>query len=111
MRKMLADNNLVRRLASCETMGGATTICSDKTGTLTENKFYLFVYLFILFFKLVFRMKCVAGLFNRKLLTDLQRLADDDMPTLCDLPKVYTIIINLFFICSRIMMNYVNLLH
>ncbi|KAL0223577.1 hypothetical protein P9112_002967 [Eukaryota sp. TZLM1-RC] len=38
MRKMLHDNNLVRKLASCETMGGATTICSDKTGTLTLNQ-------------------------------------------------------------------------
>ncbi|KAH7819773.1 P-type ATPase (P-ATPase) Superfamily Protein [Monocercomonoides exilis] len=38
MKKMLTDNNLVRRLESCETMGGATTICSDKTGTLTENR-------------------------------------------------------------------------
>jgi Ca2+-transporting ATPase len=35
---MLRDNNLVRVLSSCETMGGATTICSDKTGTLTQNK-------------------------------------------------------------------------
>lgn len=35
---MLKDNNLVRVLASCETMGNATTVCSDKTGTLTENK-------------------------------------------------------------------------
>lgn len=36
--QMLSDNNLVRVLAACETMGGATSICSDKTGTMTENK-------------------------------------------------------------------------
>ncbi|KAH7035854.1 uncharacterized protein B0I36DRAFT_406587 [Microdochium trichocladiopsis] len=36
--RMLKDNNLVRLLRSCEVMGNATTICSDKTGTLTQNK-------------------------------------------------------------------------
>jgi len=38
IEKMLQDNNDVKRLSSCEIMGGANNICSDKTGTLTLNK-------------------------------------------------------------------------
>ena len=38
MKRMLANNNLVRKMYACETMGAATVICTDKTGTLTQNQ-------------------------------------------------------------------------
>ena len=38
MRSMMRSKNLVRRMHACETMGAITVICTDKTGTLTENR-------------------------------------------------------------------------
>mmetsp|Transcript_51838 Transcript_51838/g.43522 ORF Transcript_51838/g.43522 Transcript_51838/m.43522 type:complete len:94 (+) Transcript_51838:1031-1312(+) len=38
VRKMMDDNNLVKKIQSCETMGNADCICTDKTGTLTKNQ-------------------------------------------------------------------------
>ncbi|MHC4829327.1 MAG: calcium-translocating P-type ATPase, PMCA-type [Planctomycetota bacterium] len=42
MRKMTAANNLVRRMHACETIGAATVICTDKTGTLTQNRMRIY---------------------------------------------------------------------
>lgn len=42
VRKMMDDHNLVRRMHACETMGGANYICTDKTGTLTQNVMNIF---------------------------------------------------------------------
>jgi Ca2+-transporting ATPase len=42
MRRMLQSNNLVRKMHACETMGATTVICTDKTGTLTQNKMKVF---------------------------------------------------------------------
>ncbi len=42
MRRMLRTNNLVRKMHACETMGAATVICTDKTGTLTQNKMQVY---------------------------------------------------------------------
>lgn len=41
VKKMLVDQNLVRKMEACQTMGGANNICSDKTGTLTKNQMTL----------------------------------------------------------------------
>ncbi len=42
MRRMLASNNLVRKMHACETMGATTVICTDKTGTLTQNQMRIY---------------------------------------------------------------------
>lgn len=41
MRRMLRTNNLVRKMHACETMGAVTVICTDKTGTLTQNRMHV----------------------------------------------------------------------
>lgn len=74
VRRMAKENNLVRRLASCETMGAATVVCSDKTGTLTRN-----------------RMTVVAGWFAGRRydrLPDKSRLAEPVCQLLAEVASV-----------------------
>ena len=44
MKRMLSTNNLVRKMHACETMGATTVICTDKTGTLTQNQMKVWDY-------------------------------------------------------------------
>ena len=60
MRRMLASNNLVRKMHACETMGATTVICTDKTGTLTQNQMRVYQTQYYL-------------------LGETQKLADDEM--------------------------------
>ena len=60
-KKMYADQCFIRVLAACETMGNATNICSDKTGTLTENS-----------------MTVVEGWFSNDLITEKDKIAGTD---------------------------------
>jgi Ca2+-transporting ATPase len=62
MRRMLKSNNLVRKLHACETMGAVTIICTDKTGTLTQNKMQVKEFMKADSFSLRF---CISGSFHQ----------------------------------------------
>ena len=74
VQRMLKDHNLVRKFYSCETMGNATTICSDKTGTLTTN-----------------RMAVVRSFFNLK-----EQHGTPDLP-----PKTKELVVQVACLCSN----------
>lgn len=60
MKKMLKQNNLVRKLHACETMGATTVICTDKTGTLTKNQMQVREFVrYVEDDELIFRSVCV----------------------------------------------------
>ncbi len=70
MRKMTAANNLVRRMHACETIGAATVICSDKTGTLTQNRMVM---------SSVHFPALKSGCLSRDLATDTEKIIAESM--------------------------------
>lgn len=82
--RMAQNGNLVRVLKSCETMGGATAVCSDKTGTLTEN-----------------RMRIVRGFFGSQEFDDT--VGSDGPRALDVLPNIFNDL--RVFLCANIAVN------
>ncbi|NLF98498.1 MAG: calcium-translocating P-type ATPase, PMCA-type [Candidatus Riflebacteria bacterium] len=70
MRKMTAANNLVRRMHACETIGAATVICSDKTGTLTQNRMVM---------NAVFFPALTSGVLKPGLATSVEKIVAESM--------------------------------
>ena len=70
MRKMTAANNLVRRMHACETIGAATVICSDKTGTLTQNRMVM---------NSVFFPALKSGVLSKSLATPIEQIVAESI--------------------------------
>ena len=70
MRKMTAANNLVRRMHACETIGAATVICSDKTGTLTQNRMVM---------NSVFFPALKSGVLTKELTTPVEKIVAESI--------------------------------